>query len=42
LGASAEHFARQTGMAAHDFLLAATGRSDPAPLGLPDAVNVYR
>jgi uncharacterized protein (TIGR03083 family) len=32
---SAENFTRQTRMAAHDFLLAATGRSDPARLGLP-------
>jgi hypothetical protein len=25
-----------------DFLLAATGRADPAPLGLDDRVNIYR
>jgi uncharacterized protein (TIGR03083 family) len=27
---------------AHDFVLAATGRSDPASLGLDETVNVYR
>jgi uncharacterized protein (TIGR03083 family) len=42
LGVSAEHFTRQTGVAAHDFVLAATGRCDPARLGLPDSVNIYR
>jgi uncharacterized protein (TIGR03083 family) len=42
LGVPAEHFMRQTGMAAHDFLLAATGRSDPALLALPDTVNIFR
>ena len=41
-GVSVEHFMRQTGMAAYDFVLAATGRSDPARLGLPDSVNIYR
>jgi uncharacterized protein (TIGR03083 family) len=42
LGVPAQDFARQTGMAAHDFLLAATGRGDPALRGLPDSVNIYR
>lgn len=42
LGVSSEHFTRQTGMAEHDFLLAATGRSDPAHLRLPDCVNIFR
>jgi uncharacterized protein (TIGR03083 family) len=42
LGVSVEHFPRQTGMAVHDFLLAATGRRDPALLRLPDSVNIYR
>jgi hypothetical protein len=26
---------------AHDFLLAATGRLDPGPLGLDESVNIY-
>ncbi len=39
---SIENFTRQTGMAEHDFLLAATGRADPARLGLPDCVNIFR
>ncbi len=42
LGVSSEDFTRQTGMAEHDFLLAATGRSDPARLRLPDCVNIFR
>jgi hypothetical protein len=42
LGVSTEDFTRQTGMGAHDFLLAATGRCDPSRLGLPDNVNIYR
>lgn len=42
LGVSTENFTRQTGMAAHDFLLAAAGRGDQARLGLPDCVNIYR
>jgi uncharacterized protein (TIGR03083 family) len=42
LPVSSEHFTRQTGMAAHDFLLAATGRRDPALLALPDSVNIFR
>ena len=42
LGVPAEDFTRQTGMAAHDFVLAATGRCDPAGLGLPDGVNIFR
>jgi hypothetical protein len=42
LGVSSERFEEQTGMGAHDFLLAATGRCDPARLGLPGSVNMYR
>jgi uncharacterized protein (TIGR03083 family) len=42
LAVEAEHFTRQTGMAAYDFLLAATGRRDPAPLRLPKSVNIFR
>jgi uncharacterized protein (TIGR03083 family) len=38
----ADHFSEQTGIAVHDFLLAATGRSDPAHLLLPDILNIYR
>jgi uncharacterized protein (TIGR03083 family) len=36
------HFSERTGIAVHDFLLAATGRSDPARLLLPDVLNIYR
>jgi hypothetical protein len=42
LGGSAVDFTRRTGLAAHDFVLAATGRCDAARLGLPDCVNIYR
>ncbi|OMC19116.1 translation initiation factor 2 [Mycobacterium sp. SP-6446] len=42
LGISSERFERQTGMGPHDFLLAATGRSDPMRLRLPACVNIYR
>ena len=42
LRVSVSHFPRQTGMAVHEFLLAATGRGDPAGLGLPDSVNIFR
>lgn len=42
LGFPSEHFERHTGMTEHDFLLAATGRSDPARLRLPDCVNIFR
>jgi hypothetical protein len=42
LDVSAEHFTQQTGMSARDFLLAATGRGDPRPLGLTDNVNIFR
>jgi uncharacterized protein (TIGR03083 family) len=42
LGVSVSHFPRQTGMAVHEFLLAATGRGDPAGLGLPYSVNIFR
>ncbi|WP_254848495.1 maleylpyruvate isomerase family mycothiol-dependent enzyme [Mycobacterium sp. IS-2888] len=42
LGVSSERFEQETGMAAHDFLLAATGRGDPTRLGLPVSVNIYR
>jgi uncharacterized protein (TIGR03083 family) len=38
----AEHFSERTGIAVHDFLLAATGRSDPARLLLPEILNIYR
>ena len=38
----ADHFSERTGIAAHDFLLAATGRSDPARLLLPEILNIYR
>jgi uncharacterized protein (TIGR03083 family) len=42
LEVSVEQFPRQTGMAVHEFLLAATGRGDPARLRLPDSVNIFR
>jgi uncharacterized protein (TIGR03083 family) len=42
LAVRADRFTAQTGMAAHDFLLAATGRRDPAPLRLPASVNIFR
>ncbi|OMC44007.1 maleylpyruvate isomerase family mycothiol-dependent enzyme [Mycobacterium sp. IS-1264] len=42
LGISSERFEQQTGMGAHDFLLAATGRGEPMRLGLPGSVNIYR
>jgi uncharacterized protein (TIGR03083 family) len=42
LAVPAEHFTQQTGMAAYDFLLAATGRRDPASLRLPKSVNIFR
>lgn len=35
-------FTQQTGIAAYDFLLVATGRADPAPLRLPASVNIFR
>ncbi len=38
----AEYFNERTGMAPHDFLLTATGRSDPARLRLPDTINIFR
>lgn len=38
----ADHFTEQTGIAVHDFLLAATGRGGPARQLLPDIVNIYR
>jgi uncharacterized protein (TIGR03083 family) len=38
----ADDFTQQTGMAAYDFLLVATGRRDPAPLRLPGNVNIFR
>jgi uncharacterized protein (TIGR03083 family) len=38
----ADQFSEQTGIAVHDFLLAATGRRDPATMRLPDIVNIYR
>jgi hypothetical protein len=42
LGLPADQFEEQTGIAVHDFVLAATGRSDPGRLWLPDIVNIYR
>jgi uncharacterized protein (TIGR03083 family) len=39
---AAEHFTHETGMPVYDFLLAATGRGDPAPLRLPRSVNIFR
>jgi uncharacterized protein (TIGR03083 family) len=42
LAVPADHFGETTGIAAHDFVLAATGRDDPARLLLPDVVNIYR
>jgi uncharacterized protein (TIGR03083 family) len=42
LAVPADHFTRQTGIAAYDFLLAATGRRDPASLRLPESVNIFR
>ena len=42
LALPADHFSEQTGIAVHDFILATTGRSDPARLGLPDILNIYR
>lgn len=39
---SADCFTDATGLDAHEFLLAATGRLDTARLGLPEAVNIYR
>jgi uncharacterized protein (TIGR03083 family) len=42
LAVRAEHFTQQTGIAAYDFLLAATGRRDPAPLRLPHSINIFR
>jgi uncharacterized protein (TIGR03083 family) len=38
----ADRFSEQTGITVHDFLLAATGRSDPARLLLPEILNIYR
>lgn len=35
-------FTVATGIAARDFVLAATGRLDAAQLGLPEAVNIFR
>jgi uncharacterized protein (TIGR03083 family) len=42
LAVPADHFTQETGMAAYDFLLAATGRGDPALLRLPESVNIFR
>jgi hypothetical protein len=42
LALPADHFSEQTGIAVHDFLLAATGRDDPAHLQLPDMINIFR
>jgi uncharacterized protein (TIGR03083 family) len=35
-------FTKVTGVDAHKFLLAATGRLDAARLGLPESINIYR
>jgi uncharacterized protein (TIGR03083 family) len=37
-----DRFSEQTGIAVHDFLLAATGRSAPTRLQLPEILNIYR
>jgi hypothetical protein len=42
LAVPANQFSAMTGMNARDFVLAATGRLDPARLGLPGAVNIFR
>jgi uncharacterized protein (TIGR03083 family) len=42
LAIPAEDFSEQTGMAAHDFVLAATGRRDATELQLPCSVNIFR
>jgi uncharacterized protein (TIGR03083 family) len=42
LAVPADRFSAQTGIAERDFLLAATGRGDPASLSLPELVNIYR
>lgn len=35
-------FTKESGIDAHEFLLAATGRRDPRMLGLPETVNIFR
>lgn len=35
-------FTNESGIDAHEFLLAATGRRDPRMLGLPETVNIFR
>jgi uncharacterized protein (TIGR03083 family) len=35
-------FTEATGLDAHEFLLAATGRLDAARIGLPESINIYR
>jgi uncharacterized protein (TIGR03083 family) len=42
LSLPADHFSEKSGLGAHDFLLAATGRGDPRRLLLPDVINIYR
>jgi hypothetical protein len=42
LTVAADRFTQETGIAAYEFLLAATGRGDPAALGLPESVNIFR
>jgi uncharacterized protein (TIGR03083 family) len=42
LAVPADHFTAQTGIAAHDFLLTATGRRDPVLLRLPKSINIFR
>lgn len=42
LATPADRFSEETGIAAHDFVLAATGRCEPARLPLPDTINIFR
>jgi uncharacterized protein (TIGR03083 family) len=42
LAIPAATFATESGIDAHEFLLAATGRRDPRVLGLPETVNIFR
>lgn len=42
LGIPAAAFIGESGIDAHEFLLAATGRRDPRMLNLPETVNIFR
>lgn len=42
LAIPAAAFPKESGIDAHKFLLAATGRRDPRMLGLPETVNIFR